>query len=357
MDTAFAGFLQRKADYFQKLILRTLACFWKSENLKRQTGMPQLKEISSCLKPALSAPAGYIFEAESKKLRPVLGYLMTTAMNNNPPRGFEKYLVLPELLHSASLAIDDIEDGAILRRNRPCLHIKYGTDTAVNIANAVYFLPFYYLNNSTLGREDKLAVCRILTRAMNRIHLGQGLDVFWHKNPLSAINPRQYLAMVKLKTSSFFRAEAELAVLFSGAPKAAARKAVIFAENIGAAFQIIDDVLDLTVTRKETGKFGKKFAQDIAEGKKTLIVSYALKKASLKDRKKLLKILGLRRQDIALARQAIAILQKYNSIRDAENYAYRLVRESWDDFSGALLPSRAKDYLGLYCRFILERRF
>lgn len=350
-------FLKQKRKLFHNLIRQEVTSFWSTNNLKKQTSVSGLKDILGYVNPALRVPSYYIFEAESKKLRPILGCLIMNALGVKNAERFEKYLILPELLHSASLIIDDIEDGAAMRRNRLCLHIKYGIDTAVNIANALYFLPFYFLKKSEIRAKYKLRIYDILTESMNRMHIGQGLDILWHKRPSLPISPSHYLLMARLKTSSFFRAEAELAVLFSGVRGAIAEKAVLFAENIGVAFQIIDDVLDLTIAEKELDNFGKKFAQDITEGKKTLIVSYALQRATPPERKKLLQILGLHTRRKTILEQAIGILKKYKCIEDAEKYAYKLIFDSWDAFSKLLKPSEAKGYLDLYCRFIVERRF
>ena len=123
------------------------------------------------------------------------------------------------------------------------------------------------------------------------------------------------------------------------------------------AFQITDDILDLTVNKQESRLFGKRFAQDITEGKKTLLVIYALKRASAKDKKELIHLLSLHTRNNGLISTAIGIIKKYDCITDAELYAEKLVRKSWDDLSTTLVPSESKDYLQLFCHFITERRF
>jgi geranylgeranyl diphosphate synthase type I len=357
METAFIKFLNHKRDFYQNLIENELERFWESSNLKRHTGIKDLKDISSFIPAALGRPSFDFFDAQSKKLRPILGLLIMRALGLKQTKRFEKYLILPEILHSSSLIIDDIEDNATTRRNTPCLHLKYGIDTAVNVANAVYFLPFAYILRSAIPQNYKVKICALLTESLNRIHLGQGLDILWHKNQIWSITPSQYLTMAKLKTSTFFRTEAELAILFSKVNSKVAEKSRHFAENVGLAFQIIDDILDLTINKQESKLFGKRFAQDITEGKKTLLVIYALKRASAKDRKKLIKILSLHTRNNNLINIAIGIIKKYDCIIDAALFAEKLIQKSWNDFSAVLTPSKAKDYLQLFCRFIIERRF
>ena len=357
METSFIKFLKHKRDFYHVLIENELTRFWENPSLKQQTGIKNIQDILSFIPAALGRPSFNFFDAQSKKLRPILGLLMMQALGLKQAERFEKYLILPEILHSSSLIIDDIEDSATTRRNAPCLHIKYGIDTAVNVANAVYFLPFAYILRSAIPQNYKIKICSLVTESMNRLHLGQGLDILWHKNQIWSITPNQYLVMAKLKTASFFKLEAELAVLFSKTNNVIAEKSRSFAENIGVAFQIIDDTLDLTVNKQETRLFGKRFAQDITEGKKTLLVIYALERASAKDRKELIKLLSLHTKNNGLINIAIKIIKKYNCIIDAELYAAKLIQESWEDFQAALIPSKAKDYLQLFCRFIIERRF
>jgi geranylgeranyl diphosphate synthase, type I len=357
METAFIKFLNHKRDFYHRLIENELVRFWKSSSLDKQIRIKDLKNIFSFIPAALGRPSFDFFDARSKKLRPILGLLIMRALGLKQTEKFEKFLILPEILHSSSLIIDDIEDNATTRRNAPCLHIKYGIDVAVNVANAVYFLPFTYIMRSAIPQNYKIKVYSLLIKSMNRMHLGQGLDILWHKNQIWSISPNQYLAMAKLKTSSFFRAEAELAVLFSKTNNVVAGKSRRFAENVGVAFQIIDDALDLTVNKQESKLFGKRFAQDITEGKKTLLVIYALKRASAKDKKELIKILDLHTWNNSLINTAIGIIKKYSCITDAKLYAEKLIQESWDDFSTALAPSKSKDYLQLFCHFIIKRRF
>ena len=353
----FIEFLDKQQHRFDVLVKKEVSSFWSKANLIRQTGLSEINQILNYKKEALSTPSAYFFEAKSKKLRPILGFLLLKAFGAQHAHRFEKYLILPEILHSASLIVDDIEDNATLRRNRPCLHKHYGLDTAVNIANALYFLPFFYLNKANISSSLKTKIYGILFFAMNRIHVGQGLDIFWHKNKNLCITPKEYSSMAKLKTSSFFRAEAELAACLAGKTGPLALRGIAFAENIGVAFQIMDDVLDLTINKNEKKSFGKRFAQDIYEGKKTLIIAYALQRSTAKEKKKILDILALHEYKIDYIIELLNIIEKYNSIEDAQKAAHRLVRHSWNIFSNTLRQSQAKSYLQSFCDFICKRRF
>ncbi len=357
MDNLFRKFLDKKRQLYQAMIGKEITNYWRAQGARRQSGIPGITKVESSLRGGLGEPSNYLLKTSSKKLRPILGYLMKMALDPAGSNIFERYLILPEILHSSSLIIDDIEDNAKIRRGLPAMHIEYGVDSAINLANAIYFLPYQFVENSRLGVEFKLKINKIFTNSLSRMHLGQGLDIYWHKNPFLTISPQQYLIMARLKTSSFFKAEAELAVIFAKTSASIAKKAIRFAEDVGIAFQITDDVLDLTLDNKEILRFGKDSGQDITEAKKTLIVAYALKRASRNDAKKLKELLGLHTRRKDLIGQAIAILRKYDCIADAKHFSENLIQRSWQDFSRSLSPCRFKEYLDLYCRYTTQRRF
>ena len=127
-----------------------------------------------------------------------------------------------------------------------------------------------------------------------------------------------------------------------------------FAESIGVAFQIQDDVLDLTGEEFAEKKGGR--GQDITEGKRTLIVIHTLKVANVKDRKRLIEILKMHTSDQKLRDEAIAIMQKYGSIEYAKNFARKIVEESWKEVEGLLPESEAKEKLNAFARFLIKRK-
>lgn len=356
MVTDFSNQLKKRGAYFDKIIKNEIRDFFKEKNLKKVTGMRHTPGAGLFIDKSLVAPLSDFFDRHSKKLRPVFGEWLTEALGGTS-KDKQRFFILPEILHSASLIIDDIEDNATKRRNKPALHILYGVDIAVNAANALYFLPFQAINHSDLTNEEKIKASNILSEAMQRIHIGQALDILWHKDPELVITPEQYLQMVKLKTSSFFRAETQLAFLFSKKKEALRQKWETISENIGIAFQIIDDVLDLTLSIDEQRKFGKDFSQDIAEGKKTLVIIDALNKASSKDKKRMIEILGCHSHKKHLREEILNLLSKYRSIEDTKIFVDRLRKKIKKDITFTLENSASKSLLQKYCDFMIERKY
>lgn len=174
---------------------------------------------------------------------------------------------LVEFVHTASLIHDDIEDSADLRRGKPAAHITYGLDTALNAASWFYFEAPVCINNVVEDRDMQLCLYEVYTQELRRLHLGQAMDIFWHRNPSVFPEQEEYFSMVKCKTGTLSCLAAKVGALCGGASLEEAEKIGEIAANIGIGFQIIDDVQNLT-----KGNPGKKRGDDIVEGKKSLPV-------------------------------------------------------------------------------------
>jgi octaprenyl-diphosphate synthase len=186
---------------------------------------------------------------------------------------------LIELPHNASLIHDDIEDNSDERRGKPAVHLIYGTDTAINGGCFLYFLPLGCIDRWEAAVELKNRVYAIWGEHMRRLHLGQAMDIAWHRDFTSRPSPEEYIQMCRLKTGALARLAAVLGVYAGSAGKAdLAESAEVqasdlaetlgeAAEKLGMGFQILDDVKNLT-----TGIPGKKQGDDIVEGKKSLPV-------------------------------------------------------------------------------------
>jgi octaprenyl-diphosphate synthase len=182
---------------------------------------------------------------------------------------------LVEFCHNASLIHDDIEDNSDERRGKPAIHLLYGSDTAINGGAFLYFLPLACLEAWEGPPEWKNLMYRLWGEYMRRLHLGQSMDITWHRDFSSLPKPDEYDRMCRLKTGCLARLAAVLGVYTAAcqAELPAAQKAVhaaaetlgIAAENLGVGFQILDDVKNLT-----TGIPGKKRGDDVVEGKKSL---------------------------------------------------------------------------------------
>ena len=181
----------------------------------------------------------------------------------------EAYSITPlvEFVHTASLIHDDIEDSADLRRGKPAAHITYGLDTALNAASWLYFEAPVCINKLNVAESLKLKLYETYTQELRRLHLGQAMDIYWHRTPGLFPSEEEYLAMVKNKTGTLASLAAKLGCLAGGLSQEEAEEFGSIAADIGIGFQIIDDVINLT-----SGNPGKERGDDIVEGKKSLPV-------------------------------------------------------------------------------------
>jgi len=320
-------------------------------------GKPRYSFSQKAAQESLSKPIWEFLSRGGKRWRPALFLLIAEAVGGDVKK-VKDFAVIPELIHEGTIIIDDITDQGELRRGKPCLHKIFGIDIALNVGNFLYFLPLSALIKNRKKIKDEILVkayeCYI--QEMTNLGLGQGTDIYWHKGKEKEIDEKEYLQMCAFKTGCLSRMAAKLAVILSGRSQELAEKLGRMAEAIGVAFQIQDDILDLTLRGKERERFGKSFGNDIKEGKRTLMVIHTLKKARQEDKERLLEILDKHTDDIEEKKEAIEIINKYGSLEYAKKLAEKIIKESWAEAEKLLPESKAKNRLKEFVYYLIERR-
>lgn len=231
---------------------------------------------------------------------------------------------LVEFAHTASLIHDDIEDAADTRRGAPAAHITYGMDTAINAGSWLYFAATACIETQALSVAEKNTFYALYLLELRRLHLGQAMDILWHRNPALIPTEDEYRAMVRNKTGTLARMAVKIGMTAGGATATEAEAAGKIAEDIGVGFQILDDVTNLT-----TGNPGKKRGDDIVEGKKSLPVLIHLQKHP-EDRETLAALFEEARRDGILSpavEKAITLLTESGAVAEAEAQGAQLVAE------------------------------
>jgi len=320
-------------------------------------GKPRYIFSKKAVEESLIKPIWNFISRGGKRWRPVLFLLVTEAVGGNIEK-VKDFLIIPELAHEGSLICDDLEDQSELRRGKPCLHRIFGEDIALNAGNFLYFLPLLALikNRKKFKPEILVKAYETYIQEMINIHLGQGTDIFWHKGKVKKINEKEYLQMCAFKTGCLSRMAAKLAVVLLKGDEKLAKVVGRVAETVGVAFQIQDDILDISLAGKEREKFGKSFGNDIKEGKRTLMVINTLKKATKKDKKRLIEILNKHTDDLEERKEAIEIIKKYDSIEYAKKVAKKIMREAWEEADRVLDLSPAKKRLKEFVNYLIERQ-
>lgn len=214
----------------------------------------------------IEAPGRELLARGGKRWRPLL-LALTCRLCGGPEEAAVALAPVVELAHTGSLIIDDIEDGADLRRGAPAAHLRHGLDLAINAGNLFYFLPQRCIAGAQLEPAAELQVYRLYQQAMLRLHYGQGLDILWHRQPDRVPEPDEYFAMCRGKSGSLAGLATSLGAVLAAAPDRLTDLLRRTGEEFGVCFQIIDDVRNLT-----TGNPGKRRGDDLLEGKKSLPV-------------------------------------------------------------------------------------
>jgi len=258
--------------------------------------------------------------AGGKKLRPFLGMVVCGALD-----GEEEDALIPglsiELIHNFTLVHDDIMDDDDLRRGRKTLHKKESLPTAINVGDALFALAFRMISEMD---EEPIKIKKILyeiSNAILKVAEGQEEDMRFEKT--FDITEDEFIEMIDKKTSYLFQAAARCGAIVADASEEEIEHMGEYARNMGIAFQVQDDYLDLM--GDETG-LGKPVGSDIRAGKRTMMVIHALQNLEGQDKERLIEILEGKCTK-AEVKEAIGLLQKNDSIgysrRLAEQYAHK----------------------------------
>ena len=349
--------LEEKASVIDKIIEKYIPRKISKNAVLFKLNPPRYAYNLETLNKAVTEPIWEFLDRGGKRWRPFLFLLVCEALGKNP-EDFMEFAIIPEVIHNGTLIIDDIEDSSDYRRGKPCTYKIYGLDIAINAGNAMYYLPLLPLikNKEKIPPQKLCKIYEIYVQEMINLSLGQAMDIAWHRGLANAdeISEKDYLQMCAYKTGTLARMSAKIAAVLADATAEQVEKIGHFAESIGVAFQMQDDILDLTGEEFAEKKGGR--GKDITEGKRTLIVIHTLKVADSKDKKRLIQILNMHTSDQKLQDEAIAIMQKYSSIEYARRFATNLVEESWREMEKLLPASEAKEKLKAFAEFLIKRK-
>jgi len=240
---------------------------------------------------------------------------------------------LVQMLHNASLLIDDIEDSSILRRGIPVAHLIYGKASTINCANYVMFIGLERC--LALGHPD---ATRVFTEQLLELHRGQGMEIHWRDN-FNCPTEEDYRLMISRKTGGLFNLAVRLMQLFSETTVDFSHLGQLF----GLYFQIRDDYINLKSTDYAANK---SFAEDLTEGKFSFPILHAIREGDSGDR--VIKILRQRTQDIEVKKYCIKLIEDSGSFQYTKEVLRDLdtnIRSEIDKLGGNPVLSRVMDEL------------
>jgi geranylgeranyl diphosphate synthase type II len=225
----------------------------------------------------LNDPVKYILSIGGKRLRPVLALMSCNLFSDTIDEA-----VIPatgiEVFHNFTLVHDDIMDHAPVRRNLPTVHSKWNLNQAVLSGDVMAFIA----NECFLQTPPRhlLKVFRVFNKAAIEVCVGQQLDIDFEK--AAVVSHEEYLRMIELKTAALIAASAKVGAIIGGADDKDSEILYEYGRNLGLAFQIQDDLLDIYGDIKV---FGKILGGDIISNKKTFMIVKAMELASVEQAK------------------------------------------------------------------------
>jgi len=293
-------------------------------NLKQKISEVEhnMKEIMPNVAPeSVYALCWDFLERGGKRVRPYLMLTMMGAFNSEYKKGL-KIASGIEIFHNFTLIHDDIEDSSELRRGKPCIHILHGIPLAINAGDGMFVHVLKAISNSKLSCDEKDKVVKYLTHGFIQVLNGQGYELGWIYNNEWNLTEEDYFKMAIGKTGELIATSAKVGAFLGGANEEEVLEMESFGLEIGLAFQIQDDVLNLI---GEEEKYKKEIGGDIREGKRTLIVIDALKKLDEKNKNELVRILSAKENSKEEIEWAIEKMKETGSINYAKTYAEELV--------------------------------
>lgn len=282
-----------------------------------------------------------------KRLRPILSIIACEAVGGKI-EDVMPFAVSLELIHNFTLVHDDIMDKSTLRRNIQTVHIKFGESTAIIAGDTLFAKAFEVLHN--IKTKEAIEIAFKLSKCVKKICEGQQMDMEFEKRKI--ISEEEYLKMIGKKTASLFKFSTEGGAVIGGGSEGEIKALSLYGWNLGLAFQIRDDYLDI---RGEENILGKDVGNDIRNGKKTILVVHAIKVAKGEDKKKLLSILGKRDATDKEIKEVFEILLRTGSIGYAESLARDYYREACKSLE-MLRDSPQKKLLKEIARYSIERK-
>lgn len=226
----------------------------------------------------------YLLDAGGKRLRPTILLLAAEAIAEGEPleESYERFpggsgpidimaaAVSIEVIQSFTLIHDDIMDDDDLRRGVPAVHRQYDLETAILAGDTLYSKAFEYMLETGAPADRTVRALEALARTCTGICEGQALDVEFESR--AAISIDEYLEMIEYKTAILYAAAASIPAILLGEDEEVCSALRAFGLDVGRAFQIRDDLLDLTAS---SDQLGKQRGSDLIEGKRTIVTVHA----------------------------------------------------------------------------------
>ncbi len=287
--------------------------------------------------------SNYIIASGGKRLRPVLVLLAGGHFSANPDHTREMAAVI-EFIHTATLLHDDVVDESSLRRGRQTANAVFGNAASVLVGDFLYSRAF-----QMMVEVGSMRVMEVMAEATNIVAEGEVLQLLNVGDPDT--DEEQYFRVVRYKTAKLFESAARVGAILGHANSADERALADYGMHLGTAFQLIDDVLDYS---GEAGETGKNLGDDLAEGKPTLPLIYAIRNGDDAERRLVREAIA--NGDRSNMEAVVAAIRATGAIDYSRAAAHREAETAMASIAH-LTDSPHKDALLQLALFAVERRF
>jgi octaprenyl-diphosphate synthase len=260
---------------------------------------------------AITDISGYLREGGGKRIRPSLLLLSAKSLGYSG-LGMIRLGAVVEMVHSATLVHDDIIDAADTRRGRPSANTTWGNAKCVLAGDWLYMQAFKVALD-----ERNFRVLDLLIGLTQQMVEGELLQM---EKLGQSISQDEYNSLIYRKTACLFEVSMRLGSVLASINGAAEQQMGDYGRSLGMAFQIVDDVLDLTATEEV---LGKPVASDLREGKATLAVIHAIENGNAAERAAIQTVLTDQNFETVTHAEILSILARHNSVDYAMNIAFQ----------------------------------
>ncbi len=293
--------------------------------------------------PLLSKASTHLLAAGGKRLRPAFVLLVGKLFNTKLEKIISLAMAL-ELIHMATLVHDDVVDASLTRRGRPTVKANWGNEISVHTGDHLFaksLLLIAEINNPEISRilaEVSIQMCEgEIQQISSTFDAGQ--------------HPKDYYYRIKRKTALLISASCKLAAIACGATRRQIWALGAYGHALGMAFQIVDDILDLTAKQSE---LGKPIGGDLRQGIITIPMIYALRNSSQKDRLAELLAKQIKSEEEIL--EGINIIIESGAIKDSLELVEKYIAKA-KQYLGVLPDAAAKKALAELADFIMVRKY
>lgn len=357
LDDVLARLINRTDSAIERFLPRR----FDAESLGHFIGSQRWQSDADAATDMISKPAWDMLDRGGKHWRPTFALLLMQAFGVDFAPYEDLLTILPELVHNGALMVDDVEDQSTLRRGEPSTYKKFGTDTAINAGNSLYFLPMMLVvDHPALSAEKRERFFSILTKTFVQAHFGQAQDLFWTHRPceevrqaiLSPRNNQTILQGYAQKTASEVTAIAHMVAVILDLPEEQDVILSSFSEGFGVAFQIADDVNNF----EADPQWGKDSGEDLASGKPTYVLCRAIQAMDEEEQAVMLELMCNQeaRADHAKLQKGIELVKNSGMLARCRKEARDMLDAEWRRLDPLLPPSLAKVCLKLMCDRLIK---